>query len=130
MRPHLKVLNLRLSLLLAIVTIVVLWLISRSTKDFQPEKASGNFHSVDLLKRADEVVVSRAGTTEDRPVTTDQEGLNMETWERLVDKGEKLISNMRRTAGDLAKQSGMNGNSESTFQVSMYPFNLKATWLT
>jgi len=124
MRPHLKVLILRLSLFLALVTVVTFWLISRSI-DFQPEKASNNFHFVGLLKRADEAGSSKVGTTEDQPVATDQEDLNIQTWEKLVDKGSEHIFNMRRTAGDLAKQPGMNGNSESTFQVSMFPLYLQ-----
>ena len=127
MRLHLRVLNLRLSLILALA-VVVFWLISRSTY-FQPEKARNNFHSVDLLKRSDRADSSKAGSTENRPVTTDQEGFNVDTWQKLVDNGEKLIYNMRTAADGLTKKPGMNSNSESVFQVSVYPFYLRTFWL-
>ena len=69
MRPHLKVLNLRLSLFLAFATTAAFLPTPRPMKNSQPGKANINFHSVDLMKRVDGVGSSKVGTTEDLPVT-------------------------------------------------------------
>ena len=84
--------------------------------------SSDNFYSLNILKRTDGTGSSKAGTTEGRPAASSEEDFNAEAWGKLVGKGAELVYNMRRTASNLAKQPGMNGKSESAFQVSRHPF--------
>lgn len=120
MRSHLKFLSLRLSVLFALVTITIFWLTSTLTKDLQLERPSGNFYSVNILKRVYGNISPRTETIGNRPATTDEGDLSVEVWKKLVEKGAELVRNMKSTSSKLAQQPGINGKSKSIFQVSVH----------